>query len=240
MQTPSFSSSAAHLSLGQRLLRVLHDPGSAYEAVRDEPGWHDWAVPILLVGLLTAASTYLTLPLMDPETPEVRDQLARLTPEQRAQTVEWVQMVRSHGWLTLPIVNGFATVATVSMVLLGLARWVFRSDVGVREMLVVTAYSSMVQGVEAVVRTPFMLASHSLVVHMGPGALVSEEMAATYLGRLLINVDLFGIWQVWLMGVGLGILANVPMRRSLIAVALLWGLWVVFAAASLSTQAGPA
>lgn len=234
MQTPSFATSAADLSLGQRLLRVLHDPSSTYEAVRDDPGWQDWLVPTLVVCLLGAASTYLTLPLMDPETPEVRDRLARLTAEQREQTIEWVQMVRSHGWLTLPLVNGFSTLAAVSAVLLGVARWVFRSEAGLRHMLVVTAYGFVVKGVESLVRTPLMLISGSLMVHLGPGILVSEEMATTYLGQLLINVDVFSVWQVWVIGVGLGVVAGVPVKRSLIGVALLWGLWVIFASVSLA------
>jgi len=233
LQTPSFSSATTDLSLGQRLIRVLHDPKGTFESLGDEPGWQDWVVPALVVALLAAASTYVTLPLMDPVRPEVRDELARLSEQERAQAIEVVEMVRSHGWLTLPLVNSFSALVAVSVVLMGVARWVFRSEAGFRHMLVVTAYASVTQGVESVVRTPLMLLSGSLVVHLGPGALVSKEMAATYLGRLLLNISLAGLWQLWIIGIGFGVMAGIPPRRSLSAEVMLSALWLVFSSASL-------
>lgn len=235
---PSFVSVTTDMSLGQRLIRVLHDPKSAFESLGDEPGWQDWLVPTVVVCLLAAVSTWVTLPLMDPERPEVRDELLKLTPDQRQQTIEWVQMVRDHGWLTLPMVNGFSALAAVAAVLLGVSRYVFKSDASLRHMLVVTAYGFVVQAIESLVRTPLMLLSGSLQVHLGPGALVTEEMAHTFLGKLLTSFSFFTLWQVWIIGIGLGVLAGVPVRRSLITVVMMWSLWLVFAAAALAVPMG--
>ncbi|MFH1569215.1 MAG: hypothetical protein ABIL09_14565 [Gemmatimonadota bacterium] len=240
MLTPSFTRAVSELPLPQRLLRVFYDPRASYEAVRDEPGWQDWLVPVALMCLVWAAANWLTLPLTDPALPAMQERFRDLTAPQQDQAVEQLRLWRAHGWYTMPVVNGFSTAAAVALVLLALARWVFRGEVALRQALVVKAYGSVIGALAWVVRTPLMLLKGTLLVHVGPGALVSESMSLTFAGRVLVGIDLFDLWQVWVLGVGLAVMAEVPVRRAVVAVGLLWGLWILFASATAALPVAPA
>jgi len=228
-QTP-FPTTWSALSLPDRLARVLYAPRTSFEALREEATWQDWLVPTLLVCLLVIASSYATLSVSDPGLPSVQEQLQQLSEDQREQALETLAMWRSHGWFTMPIVNGFSSLAAIGLILMGVARWALRSEVTLREMLAVKAYASVIAGVEWIVRTPLMLISQSPVVHLGPGIFVSDEMALTFVGRLLVNIDLFELWQVGVLGLGVSIVSKVSARRGVISLLVLWGVWVVFAA----------
>jgi len=228
-QTP-FPTTWSTLSLPERLARVLYAPRTSFEALREEASWQDWLVPTLLVCLLGIASSYATLSVSDPGLPAVQEQLQQLPEDQREQALETLAMWRSHGWYTTSIVVAFWSLAAVGLVLMGVGRWALRGEVTLREMLAVKAYASVIAGVEWIVRTPFILISQSPVIHLGPGIFVSDEMAPTFVGRLLVNIDLFELWQAGVLGLGVSILANVSTRRGVISLLLLWGTWVVLEA----------
>lgn len=227
MQQTPFPTTWSSLSLSERLARVLYAPRTSFMALQDEVSWQDWLIPTLLVCLLGVGASYATLSVSDPGLPAVQEQLQQLPEDQRARALETLAMWRSHGWFTTPIVVAFWSLAAVGLVLLGVGRWALRSEVTLREMLAVKAYGSVIAGVEWVVRTPLILIKQSPVVHLGPGIFVSDEMAPTFVGRLLVSIDLFELWQVGVLGLGLSILGNVSTRKGVISLLVLWGVWVV-------------
>ena len=61
---PTFVTGYEHLTLAQRLLRVLHAPRSAYQAIGDEPSGLDWFIPIIILAVIWIGSNYLTLSVL--------------------------------------------------------------------------------------------------------------------------------------------------------------------------------
>jgi len=235
-QTP-FPTTWSALSLPERLARVLYAPRTSFEALREEVSWQDWLAPTLLVCVLGIASSYATLAVSDPELPAVQEQLQQLTEEQRERAVETLVMWRTHGWVTMPIVNAFWSLSAVGLILLGVARWALRRDVTLREMLAVKAYGSVIAGLEWIVRTPVILISQGRVEGLTLGILLPDEswLAQTFVGRFVANIDPFVLWQVWVLSLGVSILGGVPGRRALVSLLALWGVWV-----GLETVAGGA
>jgi hypothetical protein len=97
-------------------------------------------------------------------------------------------------------------------------------------MLVVKAYAMLVLIPEWIVRAPLILIHQTPDIQLGPGAFVSAEIAGTFVGRVLTAIDFFDIWQGWIMGIGLAVMAGIPPRRGVIAVLALWVSWVVVGA----------
>lgn len=93
-------------------------------------------------------------------------------------------------------------------------------------MLAVTAYASLVKVVQAVVTVPFTMKTGTVLV-IGPGLFLSEEMLATFAGRLLSGVELFTLWQVLLMAVGTGVVAGRSTRQALVPLLILWAVVLV-------------
>ena len=100
-----------------------------------------------------------------------------------------------------------------------------------RQMLVAKAYASLVLIPEWLVRTLLMRARGTPQVHTGPGVFVGEEMAGGFFGRLLLGINLFDLWQLWILGVGVAVMARAPEKKVLAGLLILWLLWISFGAA---------
>ena len=129
--------------------RVFYAPSTTFNAVRSDPGFHDWFLPTAVMVIVWVGTNWLTLDIItDPNLPAFREQVAELSSEDRQQVIAWMDMTREHGWISLPLVAGFAYLVIISLVLLAISRWVFRSDVTLRDMLVVKAYASLITAAE--------------------------------------------------------------------------------------------
>lgn len=214
---PGFA--AEDLSLFARIQRVFYAPSTAFAAVRGQESAHDWLLPVLLVCAVGVGCYNLTL---DVGAPAVQEQLEGLDEAERQQA----EAFRSHGWMVVPV-GLFLSLVVVGGVLLLLVRSAFQAEVSYRQMLVVKAYALLVVAVEWVVRVLLVLATGDIGAHLGLGLLLSEEAATTLGGRLLTALNPFDLWQVGIMGVGLSVLADAPVRRATLALGLLWLLWIL-------------
>ena len=212
---PGFA--AEDLSLFARIQRVFYAPRTAFAAVRDQESAHDWLLPVLLVCAVGVGSYNLTL---DVGAPDVQE-LEGLDEAERQQA----EALQAHGWMVVPV-GLFFSLVVVGGVLLMLARSVFQAEVSYRQMLVVKAYALLVVGVEWVVRVVLVLATGDIGAHLGLGLFLSEETAATFGGRILIALNPFDLWQIGIMGVGLSVLADAPVRKATLSLGLLWLLWI--------------
>ena len=231
MEKIPFSFEYDDLPLLERLKRVFYAPSTTYEAVRREPGFHDWFLPSLIVIIVWIGTNWLTLDITtDPNLPAFQEQVAELSVEDRQQVIAWMEMSREHGWFSLPPVAGFAYLVIISVILLGIAKWVFRSDATLRDMLVVKAYASLISAAELCVRAFLILLYDTSQVLLSPGAILSEQMRDTFIGRILLSANFFDIWQACVVGIGLSVMVGIPHKRGMVVVAGLWGMWIIFGA----------
>ena len=80
--------------------------------------------------------------------------------------------------------------------------------------------------VEWVVRALMVLATDSPFVFMGPGMFVGDEATATFFGRVLMNINFFDLWQLWIMGIGLSMLGSIDRQRAQWTLVALWVMWL--------------
>ena len=231
MENVPFSSNFEDLPLWERMKRVFYAPSTTFDAVRSDPGFHDWFLPTAVMVIVWVGTNWLTLDIItDPNLPAFREQVADLSSEDRQQVIAWMDMTREHGWMTLPLVAGFAYLVILSLVLLAISRWVFRSDVTLRDMLVVKAYASLIAAAEYCVRALLVILYTQPQVLLSPGAMLSDEMQETFVGRILSAANLFDLWQACVAGIGLSVMIGMPHRRGMAVVAGLWGMWILFGA----------
>jgi len=233
---PSFGQE--EMNLQTRLLRVFHDPGRSFSAIVGRESANDWLLPVLLACLVGMAAHFLTVDLVaDLESPAAREQMAEMSEAEREQYVQGMQMLRQHGWMMVPI-GMFFSLVVVAGVLLIFTRYLFDGEVSYRQMLAIKGYASMVLIPEWIVRTPLILAQETADVHTGPGAFVPAEMANSFFGKLLIGINLFDLWQIWIMGIGIAVMSRASAKKATLMLLILWALWIIGGAAVESTVAG--
>ena len=226
------------LNLPQRLLCIFYAPRASFEAVVGRESAHDWLVPVLIACAVGLAAHQLTLDIVaNIEAPAMQEQMVQMSEEEREQYAQGIQVIRTHGWMTVPIVL-FISLVAVSAVVLLVARFLFNSDATYRQILVVKGYASLIAVPEWIMRTPLMLTGGSAEVHTGLGAFVPEEMAGTFAGRLLSAINFFDVWQLWVMAIGLAVMTGATNKKALITLLVLWGLWIAGGAAVESAASG--
>ena len=231
MENIPFSSSYEDLPLWERMKRVFYAPTTTYEAVRGDPGFHDWFLPTALMVLIWVGTNWLTLDVVtDPDLPAFQEKIADLPEDERERVIQWMDMTREHGWASMPPVAGFAYLVIVSVILLGISRWVFRSDATLRDMLIVKAYASLIAAAELCARAFLILLYSTPQVLLSPGAILTAEMRETLIGRILSAANLFDLWQACVVGIGLSVMIGMPHKRGMAVIAGLWGMWIIFGA----------
>ncbi len=208
-----------------RMIRTLTAPGETFASVRERMTWQDWFAPTLVVVVVGLVAAIVALPTAMEAGSEMMQEYGEMTDEQRAAMEQMKEAAPVVTVVSVPIVS-FLWLFLVGGVMLLLANPVLGGEANYGQMLAVTAYASLVKVVQTIVTVPLMLATGSIVV-IGPGLLLSEEMLATFAGRVLAGMEVFLLWQVLVMAVGVGVMAGCSTRKALVPLLILWAVWIV-------------
>ena len=220
-------------SLAGRLIQVFLSPIVAFSSI-GVPRWSDWMVPVMLSTVVTISFIYFTQPIItEAQNAVVQMQLENnpnLSADQREQILQNMASFENTG-KTIGVI--FASVGVLAFVILSAlmcflsANVILGANVTYLQMLTVAGYSYLIGIPEAIVKIPLILVKNSMSVYTGLGLFLTEEMATqTFMGRLAAGVDLFGIWQVCILGIGIAVLGRVALTKSLVTMFILWMIWL--------------
>ena len=241
-QRPSFTDGYEELTLWQRLLGVIYAPRAAFRAVGEQSSSLDWFVPVVILCSVWTGSNYYTLPVLaNSELPAYQEKYQELPPQQQEMTKIGLERYRNFGWYTMPFINSFFALAAVGLILLAMGKFVFQSEVTLRQMMTVKGYGSVIAVIELIVRTPIIIKVQTAEVSFSLGAMF-DVAGDTAFGRILLAAELFDLWQVIVLGIGLGTMAKVGLNRTVPSMIVLWALWVTSGAllSSFATAPPPA
>jgi hypothetical protein len=212
------------LGLAARLIGVLTAPRATYADVAARPTW----LGVFLVVL--AASLASTLWILSTEVGRqavVDQQLQTL--EAFGRTVsdeEYQRMLRMapySGYLVAAtrIVGLPVTVTVVAGMAFGIFNGVLGDNAAFRQVFAVVTSSSVVSALRALFSTPLNYARESLSNPTTLGTVLPLFDNDTFGGRLLGSIDLFLIWWVLNLAIGLSVLykrPTVPIATTMLAV----------------------
>ena len=220
-----------------RMIAVFRSPRRAFEAVADGGRWTDWVLPVALGAGVWAAHNLATLSLAAPGEPAAIEGWEQLDEREKEYTTTRNQQWRTHGWISSPLVARFSSLAAAALVLVGLARWVLRSEAGLRQMLAIKSYASVVCVPQWILLTllvrigacpPLVPFSSPAVFHAG--FLLPDGAEASFAGRFLMGLNLFDLWQAVLLGIGMAVVTGSPRGRALAVVLVPWLIWTAMGA----------
>ncbi|MDE2723570.1 MAG: YIP1 family protein [Gemmatimonadota bacterium] len=221
---------AEEMGIGKRMVGVFFSPGATFESVRSRVSTSDWLVPLILLAIVVAITAYLVTPMAMEQ-----EQAKMAQAEINMEDMQTIGMIA--GTISAPV--GIALIMfLISAILLVLVRFVLGGETTYKHVLAVNCLSSLICIPSAIVSIPLMLAKESVYVQVGFGLLLPDSMAETFLARLLFNLNFFSIWQYALVGIGLGIVSGISIRKAVIGVFVLLVLYAVGSAALQTMFAG--
>ncbi|MCA9730245.1 MAG: hypothetical protein KC729_21350, partial [Candidatus Eisenbacteria bacterium] len=93
------------------------------------------------------------------------------------------------------------------------------------DVLGVFSLTGLVYAIREAVTIPLKLARQSLDIYTGPAALLSPDVGLIF--KIAQMLDLFDLYRMFLVIVGLAVVGHVSTKRSAGVVLAFWGLWVV-------------
>jgi len=221
------------MSLGARLLNVFATPGEVFEDVKTAPpSVANWLLPALLFALISVLSAVVIFSQpaiqqkMREEQAKGMDKLVQAGKLNRADADRALEMV---GRFTLPVlivtmpIVSFVRVFWWGLVLWLLGLWFLKVRFQFLKALEVAGLATMIIVLGTVVAFLLTINLSRLFATPSLGLLVSDFDATRKSHLMLGAANVFSIWVVGVMSVGLARLAGVPFLR---AAWIVFGYWV--------------
>jgi len=210
----------------RKVVRVVYSPARVFQELEGRP---NWLIPLLICVLVAAISSWILLPsVILPQQREALENRPGLTEEQLEAARPWLEGNR-------PLYLGLASATVVTGLIILVVAGIFHlicalllgGKASFARTFAVVVYSSLVSVPESIVKVPLELltkrteglTSLALLIS-APDA--SRAFAYRFLYRFLDQVDVFAVWKLVLMAIGLSVMFKFSRQKSYYVVVALW------------------
>jgi len=225
------------------LLNVYAAPGEVFERIKGSPRRNSlWAIPVTLAIIFGIVFTFVVFSdpaiqsqLRDRMEKQLDEQIAKgqIPPEraeaarEQAASMAGGAMFKIFGVLGV-IVFTFLSVLVVSFVMMLVGKLAFKQAVLYGKVMEVVGASTMINGVLGTIVTMLlMLAVGSLYATPGLALLISGFDPNNKVHLLLASINIFSLWYLGVLSVGLGKLFGVTTGKTAVWVVGLWIVWTL-------------
>jgi len=218
------------MTIGTKMVAVFTSPKKAFEAVAEKPDWLAPLILSILIGILVTLVVYPSVikPLIVEKAMEqMRDQGV---PDDRIE--EAMDVISGPKMFIITLAQGVITTPILLLILSGIlfgAFSLFSGQARFVQVFSAFAYSGLISSLGGIVKGTLMWTQQSIHVGTSLALLLSEDMSKTFLFRLLGHFDLFTLWQLVVLIIGLSVIYKWKASKSAGIVLSLWVLWVLLA-----------
>jgi len=213
------------MGLIQRIIGIFTSPGQAFESIRTKP---NWLVPTILIIAIALASVAVLSPVLKKEQMTRQQEMM----EKRGMSQEQIDMAVEQGqkWMSYTLYPSVIIWTLISF-LVGAAVWLFVSNTilggqsAYKQMFAVTAYSSLIDVLGGLIKMPIMLSKETANVHFSIATFMSESAKDTFLYKLLSHFELFTIWSIIVLCIGIAVVGRFKVDKVWPWVAVIFLLW---------------
>ena len=203
------------MSILTNILNVFIAPSKVFESVKDFE-WKKALVPLLILTLLGVVSYFFMKDmLMDFQYEaglEKIESMSRLSDEQKQEAIARMDSQMEGGvqnilgWV-FSALGGPITVFFMALIALIVGNTIMGGSAKYGSLLNIAAWAFMVNILEMIVKIPLMLSKWTVEVYTGLGVLGIGEKGS-FINSLLAGIDVFVIWRVILIAIGMGVIYN--------------------------------
>jgi hypothetical protein len=238
------------ISFGDIIMNVFASPSEAFEGIRTSPTRASvWVVPLIVLMLLSCCFTWLMFTnesmknqFMDSQRTRMEDQVqaGKMSQEQADQTLD--QMEKSEGMMIAFGIIGGILMITIMFFVAGLIFWLvgkfgLKAEGGYGKYLELYGASQWIGILGFIITILLAVAFGSMYATPGGAlAVLSNFNPKDITHRVLSSLNIFTIWQMVVVGIGMAKYAGKPSGTGIGIGIGLWIVWVlisVFALASL-------
>ncbi len=229
------------ISLGNLITNVFASPSEAFEGLRTSPARASvWVIPLILFIVLNSSiavvmftNESIRAQFMESQTQRMQERVdsGQMTQEQADQAE--AQMERGSGMMIAFGIIG--SVVTVSIMFFGAALifWLvgkvaLKAPAGYGKYLELWGASGWIGILGGIVTLLMIMALSSMYASPSAAlAVLSDFKPTDATHRLLSSLNVFSIWQMVVLGIGLSKYAQKALGSGITVAAVLWVIWVL-------------
>jgi hypothetical protein len=209
-----------------KILNIFFEPKRVFESLKIKP---TWLVPFIIVALLGIGFFYSTYPyIMNQQVERIKDN--DKIPEEQKQVIVDKMTEKAHPpvWqLFLAPLGTIVVLVVVAGILFFVFNVILGGDSSFRRVFSVYCYSSLIGVPAMIVKYPLIMLKKDLNVQTSLALLLSAESKNSFFYSFLSSFDIFTIWQLILVSMGMGILYKYGTKKAFTSVCILWIIWIV-------------
>jgi hypothetical protein len=220
-----------------RLTGVFFEPSKTFEDIAARPRfWAPMIVTILVTMILmTLFSQHVGWDRMMRQQMEMNSRTQQLTPEQKEQAVQfWTRLmpVFTYGGALLGTPVTFLILAGI---FLGMVKGIMSAAVTFKQVFAAVAYGWMPHVIASILTIAVMFMKSPDDFHLdnplvfNPGAIMDPVSSNKFVLSLATSLDLFSLWSLVLIGIGLKAAGGRKLSTgsAMVAVFLPWAIYVL-------------
>lgn len=223
---PSVQPEEKTMGGASKVFNIFFEPRKVFESLKIKP---TWVVPFIIVALLGMGFFYYTFPYMMNQQVQRIQENERIPEDQKERIIETLKEKEHPPLWQLAIAPAGSLIALVivSAVLFFVFNVLMGGDSTFRRAFSVYCYSALVAIPSMIVKFPLIMSKGNLNVQTSLALLLSADAKDTFLYSVLSSFDIFTVWQVILVSMGLGVMYRYATKKAFTAVFILWIVWIL-------------
>lgn len=217
------------MSIISNIINTYIAPSKVFESVKDFE-WKKALVPLLVLVVLGVISYWVIQDLVaevqyDAGLERIENS-SRIPDDQKEEIIAKMESQMDSGpqkimaWVASGL-GGPISVFFMALIALLVGNTFMGGSAKYGQLLNVTAWAFMVNILESIVKIPLMLSKWSIEVYTGLGVLGIGEKG-TFIHSLLAGIDIFAIWRIVLIAIGMGIIYNKKTQPYAVGMLIAW------------------
>ena len=217
------------MSVLSNIINTFIAPSKVFEAVKDF-NLKKAIVPLVILAVLGVVSFWAIQDLVAEVQYDVGleriENNSRLSDEQKEEFIARMDsqmdgcVQKAIAWVASGL-GGPITVFFMALIALLVGNTFMGGSAKYGQLLNITAWAYMINILESIIKIPLMLSKWSLEVFTGLGVFGIGEKGS-FINSIFNAIDIFAIWRIVLMAIGMGIIYNKKTRPYAIAMLVAW------------------
>jgi hypothetical protein len=217
------------MSIFNKIVNVYIAPNKVFEAVKDLE-WKKALFPMLIlaiVGVIAFAFIHdLAADAGYEAAVERIENNSRISDDQKEEIISRIETQMESGpqkiigWIASALGTPIS-IFFMALIALLVGNTFMGGSAKYGQLLNITSWAFMISILESIVKIPLMLNKWSLEVYTGLGVLDIGEKGS-FINSLLAGIDVFAIWRVILIAIGMGVIYNKKTQPYAVGMLIAW------------------
>jgi len=215
------------LSVGQKVIGVFTSPGQTFESIDKKPSW---IVPFIITVVIGLGFVYLTTDIITSDTLTQQEEEMIEQGMDSAQIEQALGMTEKFMKFFLPaftIVGPLVFWAIIGGVFMFVGNVILGGSSSFKKVYTVTAWSWLIHVLGSLILLPLVLAKETIMISFSPAAMMSDESRMTFMYQFLSKFDLFNIWFVAVLAIGLAVVYKMKTQKMVTAAFVVFLIWAL-------------